>query len=79
MKGAIIPVQKMPRDPCQRRACAIQKCLADNKYQEDKCKASIQALIDCCDKHPDVENSPCCAGIRKNNPPKPTEQKSQKT
>ncbi|KAJ5166829.1 uncharacterized protein N7482_005610 [Penicillium canariense] len=34
--------------PCHPRACAIQDCLIKNSYQEEKCKAQIDALYECC-------------------------------
>ena len=38
------------REPCQKFACAIQKCLAANNYDEDKCKDAKEAMKKCCSK-----------------------------
>ncbi|KAF2405090.1 DUF1903-domain-containing protein [Trichodelitschia bisporula] len=34
--------------PCHPRACAIQDCLKKMNYQEEKCRAEVDALYECC-------------------------------
>ncbi|XP_016123156.1 cx9C motif-containing protein 4-like [Sinocyclocheilus grahami] len=36
------------KDPCQKQACAIQRCLQANKYIESLCEDVIQAMRKCC-------------------------------
>uniref|UniRef100_A0A671KG81 C-x(9)-C motif containing 4 homolog (S. cerevisiae) n=1 Tax=Sinocyclocheilus anshuiensis TaxID=1608454 RepID=A0A671KG81_9TELE len=38
------------KDPCQKQACAIQRCLQANKYIESLCEDVIQATRKCCDE-----------------------------
>ncbi|KAF4098218.1 cx9C motif-containing protein 4 [Onychostoma macrolepis] len=52
------------KDPCQKQACAIQKCLQANKYIESLCEDVIQAMRKCCEVHAG-ENSVCCSGFAK--------------
>ncbi|EQC39204.1 hypothetical protein SDRG_03409 [Saprolegnia diclina VS20] len=33
---------------CQKKACAIQWCLARNDYQEKRCKLELDAYKACC-------------------------------
>lgn len=49
-------------DPCMKLACAIQTCLQKNNYQEEKCQAQLQNLLDCCRKN--LKNSPVCEGYK---------------
>uniref|UniRef100_A0A8C2H9H7 C-x(9)-C motif containing 4 homolog (S. cerevisiae) n=1 Tax=Cyprinus carpio TaxID=7962 RepID=A0A8C2H9H7_CYPCA len=52
------------KDPCQKQACAIQKCLQANRYIERLCEDVIQAMRKCCEAHAG-ENSVCCSGFTK--------------
>ncbi|XP_069068254.1 cx9C motif-containing protein 4 [Pleurodeles waltl] len=52
------------KDPCQKQACDIQKCLQANKYVESKCEAVIQEMRRCCALHP-PGRSICCSGFQK--------------
>ncbi|CAF0958543.1 unnamed protein product [Brachionus calyciflorus] len=56
-------------DPCKKFACELQKCLANNSYNEDKCTQIVHTLNKCC-----LENyilnpnryetiSPTCSGF----------------
>uniref|UniRef100_A0A3B5MR28 Uncharacterized protein n=1 Tax=Xiphophorus couchianus TaxID=32473 RepID=A0A3B5MR28_9TELE len=49
------------KDPCQKQACAIQKCL-QNKYMESMCEEVIRNMRRCCDVH--RGNSTCCSGFK---------------
>ncbi|XP_072837619.2 cx9C motif-containing protein 4 isoform X1 [Pogona vitticeps] len=40
------------KDPCQKYACEIQKCLQANKYIESKCEAVFQEMRRCCARYP---------------------------
>ncbi|RDD38490.1 Cx9C motif-containing protein 4 [Trichoplax sp. H2] len=51
------------KEPCKDIACAIQVCLRDNHYQEDKCKDILEAMRRCCLK-PNAKNSICCSGFK---------------
>ncbi|KAM4535382.1 cx9C motif-containing protein 4 [Fundulus heteroclitus] len=59
------------KDPCQKQACAIQKCLQANKYLESLCEEVIRDMRRCCEAQ--GGNSVCCSGFKD---PKPTEDKS---
>nr|XP_020465904.1 cx9C motif-containing protein 4 [Monopterus albus] len=61
------------KDPCQKQACAIQKCLQANKYMESMCEDVIKEMRRCCERH--AENSNCCSGFKNS---KPTENKTNK-
>ncbi|XP_030649434.1 cx9C motif-containing protein 4 [Chanos chanos] len=52
------------KDPCQRQACAIQKCLQENRYVESRCEDVIKAMRECCELHAGKE-SVCCSGLAK--------------
>ncbi|XP_063072830.1 cx9C motif-containing protein 4 [Engraulis encrasicolus] len=53
----------MPKkDPCQRQACEIQKCLQANKYIESRCADVIEEMRKCCVIHTS-EESVCCSGF----------------
>ncbi|XP_041943430.1 cx9C motif-containing protein 4 [Alosa sapidissima] len=55
----------MPKkDPCQKQACEIQKCLQANKYIESRCADVIQAMRKCCAAQVGKE-SVCCSGFIK--------------
>jgi len=43
-------------EPCERLACAIQRCLKDNDFQESRCTVEIDQLILCCQKFPASRN-----------------------
>ncbi|KAL8888741.1 MAG: hypothetical protein Q9215_003878 [Flavoplaca cf. flavocitrina] len=34
--------------PCHPLACAIQDCLSNNSYNQDKCTSQVNALYECC-------------------------------
>ncbi|XP_005674087.1 cx9C motif-containing protein 4 [Sus scrofa] len=65
------------KDPCQKQACEIQKCLQANNYMESKCQAVIQELRKCCARYP-TGRSRVCSGFEKEEedqlPPKPASQ-----
>ncbi|XP_068104199.1 cx9C motif-containing protein 4 [Hyperolius riggenbachi] len=50
------------KDPCQKAACAIQKCLQANNYKDWKCEPELQAMRICCSKLA-TQESVCCAGF----------------
>lgn len=57
---------EMPRDkrlPCQKEACAIQKCLQEHNYQEDRCQQVIEAMKKCC-KRESAINTELCLGFK---------------
>ncbi|XP_018607818.1 cx9C motif-containing protein 4 isoform X2 [Scleropages formosus] len=67
--GAARP--EMPqKDPCQKQACAIQKCLQANKYVESQCEKEILEMQRCCEALAG-RHSVCCSGFTKAQ--KPTE------
>ncbi|XP_042830886.1 cx9C motif-containing protein 4 isoform X1 [Prionailurus viverrinus] len=47
------------KDPCQKQACEIQKCLQANNYMESKCQAVIQELRKCCARYPKGRSLVC--------------------
>ncbi|KAK7130671.1 hypothetical protein R3I94_015970 [Phoxinus phoxinus] len=57
------------KDPCQKQACAIQKCLQANKYIERRCEDVIRDMRKCCEVH---ESSVCCSGFAKEHKSKDT-------
>ncbi|XP_060844765.1 cx9C motif-containing protein 4 [Rhopalosiphum padi] len=53
----------MPKpDPCKKLACAIQKCLSENDFQESRCTKHINNLLECCKKY--HEFSLVCSGMK---------------
>nr|XP_044620128.1 cx9C motif-containing protein 4 isoform X1 [Equus asinus] len=52
------------KDPCQKQACEIQKCLQANNYMESKCQAVIKELRKCCARYP-KGRSLICSGFEK--------------
>ncbi|XP_026181841.1 cx9C motif-containing protein 4 [Mastacembelus armatus] len=54
------------KDPCQKQACAIQKCLQANKYVESMCEDVVKEMRRCCATH--AANSICCSGFKDTNP-----------
>ncbi|KAJ0001259.1 hypothetical protein NQD34_006279 [Periophthalmus magnuspinnatus] len=54
------------KDPCQKQACAIQKCLQANKYLEIMCEDVIREMRRCCETH--AANSICCSGFKSSAP-----------
>ncbi|XP_054891788.1 cx9C motif-containing protein 4 [Poeciliopsis prolifica] len=60
------------KDPCQKQACAIQKCLQANKYMESMCEDVIRNMRRCCEIH--GRNSTCCSGFKDS---KPTENEKE--
>uniref|UniRef100_A0A8C6U7U8 Cx9C motif-containing protein 4 n=1 Tax=Neogobius melanostomus TaxID=47308 RepID=A0A8C6U7U8_9GOBI len=65
-----MPQQK---DPCQKQACEIQKCLQANKYLESMCEDVIREMRRCCETH--AVNSICCSGFKGS---APTENKNNR-
>ncbi|XP_045852361.1 cx9C motif-containing protein 4 isoform X2 [Meles meles] len=59
------------KDPCQKQACEIQKCLQANNYMEAKCQAVIQELRKCCARYP-KGRSLVCSGFEREEEEKPT-------
>ncbi|XP_071776792.1 cx9C motif-containing protein 4 [Centroberyx gerrardi] len=51
-----------PKDPCQKQACAIQKCLQANKYMESQCEDVIREMRRCCEAQA-AGSSVCCSGF----------------
>ncbi|XP_042336340.1 cx9C motif-containing protein 4 isoform X1 [Sceloporus undulatus] len=47
------------KDPCQKYACEIQKCLQANNYMESKCEAAIQEMRRCCARYPKGRSISC--------------------
>ncbi|XP_024054953.1 cx9C motif-containing protein 4 isoform X1 [Terrapene carolina triunguis] len=52
------------KDPCQKQACEIQKCLQANNYLEARCEAVLQEMRRCCAQCP-KGRSICCSGFEK--------------
>ncbi|KAM9227754.1 cx9C motif-containing protein 4 isoform 2-T3 [Leptosomus discolor] len=52
------------KDPCQKQACEIQKCLQVNNYMESKCETLLQEMWKCCARYP-KGRSICCSGFEK--------------
>ncbi|XP_027851874.1 cx9C motif-containing protein 4 [Aphis gossypii] len=53
----------MPKpDPCKKLACAIQKCLSENDFQESRCTKHIDNLLECCKKYHAI--SLVCSGMK---------------
>ncbi|XP_074864284.1 cx9C motif-containing protein 4 [Carettochelys insculpta] len=52
------------KDPCQKQACEIQKCLQANNYQETRCEAAFQEMRRCCARYP-KGTSVCCSGFER--------------
>ncbi|XP_061105016.1 cx9C motif-containing protein 4 [Conger conger] len=50
------------KDPCQKQACEIQKCLQANKYIESRCQDVIREMRRCCSALVGKE-SVCCSGF----------------
>ncbi|XP_019949980.2 cx9C motif-containing protein 4 [Paralichthys olivaceus] len=55
------------KDPCQKQACEIQKCLQANRYVESMCEDVIQEMRRCCENL--AGNSICCSGFKTSQPP----------
>ncbi|KAG7223187.1 hypothetical protein INR49_015795 [Caranx melampygus] len=60
------------KDPCQKQACAIQRCLQANKYVESMCEDVTRDMRRCCEMQ--AGKSICCSGFKD---PKPAEKKSE--
>ncbi|XP_029914314.1 cx9C motif-containing protein 4 [Myripristis murdjan] len=56
------------KDPCQKQACAIQKCLQENRYVESLCEDVIREMRRCC-RTQTAETSVCCSGFSKEHKP----------
>ncbi|XP_053299308.1 cx9C motif-containing protein 4 [Pleuronectes platessa] len=54
------------KDPCQKQACEIQKCLQANKYVESMCEDVIREMRRCCETQARI--SICCSGFRESQP-----------
>ncbi|XP_014376117.1 cx9C motif-containing protein 4 [Alligator sinensis] len=52
------------KDPCQKQACEIQKCLQANNYMASKCEAVLHEMRRCCARYP-KGRSICCSGFEK--------------
>ncbi|NWT18919.1 CMC4 protein, partial [Ptilorrhoa leucosticta] len=52
------------KDPCQKQACEIQKCLQANNYMESKCEAVLQEMRKCCARYT-KGRSICCSGFER--------------
>ncbi|XP_064569210.1 cx9C motif-containing protein 4 isoform X1 [Zonotrichia leucophrys gambelii] len=52
------------KDPCQKQACEIQKCLQANNYVESKCEAALQEMRKCCARFT-KGRSVCCSGFER--------------
>ncbi|XP_039427870.1 cx9C motif-containing protein 4 isoform X3 [Corvus cornix cornix] len=52
------------KDPCQKQACEIQKCLQVNNYMESKCEAVLQEMRKCCARYT-KGRSICCSGFER--------------
>ncbi|XP_068061419.1 cx9C motif-containing protein 4 isoform X1 [Anomalospiza imberbis] len=52
------------KDPCQKQACEIQKCLQANNYLESKCEAALQEMRKCCARYA-KGRSVCCSGFER--------------
>uniref|UniRef100_A0A8D0HNP7 Cx9C motif-containing protein 4 n=1 Tax=Sphenodon punctatus TaxID=8508 RepID=A0A8D0HNP7_SPHPU len=50
------------KDPCQKQACEIQKCLQANNYVESRCAAVLEEMRQCCARYP-KGRSICCSGF----------------
>ncbi|XP_036271645.1 cx9C motif-containing protein 4 [Pipistrellus kuhlii] len=61
---ALSLLDMLQKDPCQKQACEIQKCLQANNYMESKCQAVIQELRKCCARYP-KGRSLVCSGFEK--------------
>uniref|UniRef100_UPI00358F84B7 cx9C motif-containing protein 4 isoform X4 n=1 Tax=Myxine glutinosa TaxID=7769 RepID=UPI00358F84B7 len=61
-----VPGMSTKRDPCKKQACAIQKCLQENNFQQDRCGRAINEMIRCCAKL--SQPSICCSGFRRELP-----------
>ncbi|NXR73649.1 CMC4 protein, partial [Pycnonotus jocosus] len=51
------------KDPCQKQACEIQKCLQANNYLESQCAAVLQEMRKCCARY--KGRSVCCSGFER--------------
>ncbi|CAH3158416.1 unnamed protein product [Porites lobata] len=51
------------RLPCQKEACAIQKCLQEYNYQEDRCQQVIETMKKCCSRNSAI-NTELCLGFK---------------
>ncbi|XP_029463052.1 cx9C motif-containing protein 4 [Rhinatrema bivittatum] len=52
------------KDPCQKQACQIQKCLQANNYMESKCEVVMREMRLCCARQP-RGTSASCSGFEK--------------
>lgn len=52
----------MPKDPCKKFACAIQRCLVENDFQEVRCDKVFEAMRQCCIKFKPINVSLVCEG-----------------
>ncbi|XP_055462551.1 cx9C motif-containing protein 4 isoform X1 [Meriones unguiculatus] len=62
--SSILFLDMPQKDPCQKQACEIQKCLQANNYVEAKCQAVVQELRKCCARYP-KGRSLVCSGFEK--------------
>ncbi|KAE8583859.1 hypothetical protein XENTR_v10020713 [Xenopus tropicalis] len=66
------------KDPCQKAACAIQKCLQAHRYLEKMCEPEFKAMRDCCSKYT-AHRSVCCSGFQHEGASTSEDQLVQKT
>ncbi|XP_064525757.1 cx9C motif-containing protein 4 isoform X2 [Pseudopipra pipra] len=52
------------KDPCQKQACEIQKCLQANNYLESRCETVLQEMRKCCARY-SQGRSVCCSGFER--------------
>lgn len=52
----------MKQDPCKKFACAIQRCLVENDFQEVRCDKVFEAMRKCCVKFKPLNSSLVCEG-----------------
>ncbi|XP_060791246.1 cx9C motif-containing protein 4 [Neoarius graeffei] len=64
------------KDPCQKQACAIQKCLQAQSYSEERCGDALRAMRRCCELHA-AHESVCCSGFTQEH--RSTEDKTHRT
>ncbi|XP_077163446.1 cx9C motif-containing protein 4 isoform X1 [Paroedura picta] len=60
--GSFSSLNMSQKDPCQKEACEIQKCLQANNYMESKCEAVLKEMRKCCGRYP-PGRSVCCSGF----------------
>ncbi|XP_028824479.1 cx9C motif-containing protein 4 [Denticeps clupeoides] len=64
------------KEPCQKQACDIQKCLQENLYSEVRCSHVIEAMRRCCAAHA-RSDSVSCSGFNTAEPNQSQNQQNQ--